>query len=81
MTSAGGATDGSTLAVPVAGAVVDSPSEPADLLGKAGHGSLPIWLNPERFIGDEFSPEECVADLRRFVSQFIQTCKHTYSTP
>jgi len=26
-----------------------------------------MWLNPERFLTDEFSAEECVADLRRFV--------------
>ena len=28
----------------------------------------PAWLKPERFEADDFNPEACVADLRRYVS-------------
>ena len=38
-----------------------------ELLGKAGHG-LPLWLNPEKFLDDDFDPDKTVAELRRYVS-------------
>lgn len=38
------------------------------LLGMPGAGGLPSWLNPEKFMDDDFSSELAVAELRRFVS-------------
>ncbi len=37
-----------------------------DLLGSSH--SLPVWLNPERFLQPDFDPEVAVLDLRRYVS-------------
>lgn len=42
------------------------------LLGKAG---LPVWLSPERFLQQEFDPDTCVADLRRYV----RACLHVHA--
>lgn len=43
--------------------------EVAELLGKGGTRAqgLPVWLNPDRFLQEDFDPEEAVADLRRYV--------------
>lgn len=30
--------------------------------------AAPVWLAPERFEAADFSPDVCVADLRRYVS-------------
>jgi len=38
------------------------------LLGMPGAGGLPLWLDPEKFLHDNFSSELVVAELRRFVS-------------
>jgi hypothetical protein len=47
-------------------AVVESGQDVTDLLGKAGAG-LPVWLNPEKFLTEDFEPEGCISDLRRYV--------------
>ena len=38
-----------------------------DLLGKSG--TLPVWLNPDKFLATAYDDEACVADLRRYVSK------------
>ncbi|KAG2451026.1 hypothetical protein HYH02_004295 [Chlamydomonas schloesseri] len=41
-----------------------SAADSAVLLGRA---ACPVWLNPERFLEQEFNADACVADLRRYV--------------
>eukprot|EP00198_Chlamydomonas_reinhardtii_P005891 XP_001695227.1 component of oligomeric golgi complex 2 [Chlamydomonas reinhardtii] len=41
-----------------------SGADSAVLLGRA---ACPVWLNPERFLEQEFNADACVADLRRYV--------------
>eukprot|EP00798_Chlamydomonas_sp_ICE-L_P020243 gene20243-26994_t len=40
-------------------------SDITELLGKPG--TLPVWLNPDKFLAEDFNEESCVADLRRYV--------------
>ena len=47
-------------------------AEMADLLGKSA--SLPVWLNPDKFLAPDFDDEACVADLRRYVSSLGIHC-------
>jgi hypothetical protein len=29
--------------------------------------SLPLWLKPELFLDESFDPDECIAELRKYV--------------
>ena len=58
------------MAAAVMAAGSQQANELQDLLGKAGSG-LPLWLTPEKFLQDEFDPESCVTDLRRYVRMAV----------